>query len=515
MARYRYLIFLSIILASCAQVGTISGGEVDRFAPQPIADKVQPPNESVFFTDKSIEIPFDEFIRLNKPSENIIMVPPGAKIDASVKGKTLFLSWEEDLEPNTTYAIYLNNAVKDITESNDTLIQYVFSTGAIIDSLTYTTTVVDAWTNQPVAECVVGLFDIDSNKLVSFGKTDNRGVAILRYLSSESYRIVAFIDENFDLQVQDHEKVGFPENDVVELTSSMTDSIPIRLFSPKQKTRLRTVKYIAPGRIVLGANRDLKDAKIIVNNAPIDSDQIKEIKSDSLVVFINTEEINTLEVAVLSEEIKDTTKLRFTDAQKKRNFSISSKNSNNQFRPSEQISFFCNDFITQIDTSLIELMNLTDSSIIAPSSIHFEYDELIIDLNKDSLTDLYVLFKDSSITTTHAVSKKQGFTIQLLLDRKLGSINLDLSHYSSSIILQLIKNGKVIREDTIAKPSSEYLLQELFPGEYVFKVIQDRNGNQKWDVGDYSSKTQAENIDYYSTPIKVRANWDVEVKLGE
>ena len=182
MARYRYLVFLLvIILASCAQVGTISGGEIDKSAPKPIGKRVNPLNETVLFSGNSIEMPFDEFIRLNNPSENIVMVPPGVKVNASIKGKTLFLSWEESLQPNTTYAIYLNNAVKDITESNDTLIQYVFSTGTIIDSLMYSTTVVDAWTNQPIKDCVVGLYDLDSNEIVSFSKTNSKGEAILRF----------------------------------------------------------------------------------------------------------------------------------------------------------------------------------------------------------------------------------------------------------------------------------------------------------------------------------------------
>ncbi len=40
--------------------------------------------------------------------------------------KTLQLDLESNLAENTTYSLYLNGAVKDITEGNDSLIQMYF-----------------------------------------------------------------------------------------------------------------------------------------------------------------------------------------------------------------------------------------------------------------------------------------------------------------------------------------------------------------------------------------------------
>ncbi|NDP27489.1 MAG: hypothetical protein GZ087_08710, partial [Flavobacterium sp.] len=34
--------------------------------------------------------------------------------------------------------------------------------------------------------------------------------------------------------------------------------------------------------------------------------------------------------------------------------------------------------------------------------------------------------------------------------------------------------------------------------------------NKEWDSGNYLEKRQAEEVIYFSTPIDVRANWDVE-----
>ncbi len=47
---------------------------------------------------------------------------------------------------------------------------------------------------------------------------------------------------------------------------------------------------------------------------------------------------------------------------------------------------------------------------------------------------------------------------------------------------------------------------------YRFRIIEDKNGNGKWDTGSYLSHEQAEKIIYYLQKINVRANWDVEME---
>lgn len=513
MASYRYLIFISLFLSSCAQVGTISGGEVDNSAPKPVTSKVNPPNETIHFNSKSIEIPFDEFIQLNNPGENIVMVPPHAKVNARVNGKTLFLDWEEDLNPNTTYAVYLNNAVRDITESNDTLIQYVFSTGSNLDSLTYTVKVLDAWTNQPVKKCFVGLYDTETNEIVSFSNTSSSGDATLRYLPSNRYDIVAFIDKNNDLSLQNHEKVAFPIESSITLTESIIDSIPLRLFTPKTKSFLRSTQFVRPGKLLLGSNNELKTASILINEVEVKSSNIKTINSDSLAVFFNATDLKSLDLIVKTADFNDTSKVRISNSEQNLIPSLRCINSSNQFAPSEKISFLSSDFIKSADTSLIEVMKINDSSILEVLSIELEQDRLYLSFDKNDISNVAVLFKKGAVTCTHGVSNEQKFNLELLADRKFGRINFDLKSFDTPIVLQLIKDGKVIRQENIESPSDTYPISELYAGEYTVKIIQDSNGNKKWDVGNYESKIQPESIFYFSAPIKVRSNWDIDVLL--
>ena len=63
-----------------------------------------------------------------------MLLPSNVSYETRLVNKTLFIDLEQELEVNTTYSLYLNEAVKDITEGNDTLIQLVFSTGFELDS---------------------------------------------------------------------------------------------------------------------------------------------------------------------------------------------------------------------------------------------------------------------------------------------------------------------------------------------------------------------------------------------
>ena len=48
----------------------------------------------------------------------------------------------------------------------------------------------------------------------------------------------------------------------------------------------------------------------------------------------------------------------------------------------------------------------------------------------------------------------------------------------------------------------------LRPGDYLIRIVEDVNGNGKWDVGDFEKGIQPEKLYYYPEYINARANWD-------
>jgi uncharacterized protein (DUF2141 family) len=54
-------------------------------------------------------------------------------------------------------------------------------------------------------------------------------------------------------------------------------------------------------------------------------------------------------------------------------------------------------------------------------------------------------------------------------------------------------------------------LPYLPPATYTLKLIHDRNGNDKWDTGDYLAHRQPEAVAFYPASITIRSNFDVEL----
>ena len=92
-------------------------------------------------TLEEIRLTFDEFVKLDKVSDQLIISPPLDKSSYEVKPlsgvtKKVFLEFIDSLEAETTYSINFGNSIKDNNEGNSlTFFSYTFSTGETIDSL--------------------------------------------------------------------------------------------------------------------------------------------------------------------------------------------------------------------------------------------------------------------------------------------------------------------------------------------------------------------------------------------
>ncbi|MCE2681398.1 MAG: Ig-like domain-containing protein, partial [Cryomorphaceae bacterium] len=235
---FRLFIIFVVLLSSCAQVGTITGGEKDTVAPNPT--QTIPENGSVEFNQKSFTMDFDEFIQLNSPLQTMSIVPGGIKLDAQLNKKLVTVTLEGDFKPNTTYVISFNGTIKDVTEGNDSLLQYVFSTGTSIDSAEFCVNVTDAWTLAPLDKIVVGLFT-DTNEVSPyyFAKTGKDGMARFRYLRNGKYVVRAFEDMNGDLSIQPQERCGF-SSDTANIQAGDIDTAAVRVFNPISKRKVNT-----------------------------------------------------------------------------------------------------------------------------------------------------------------------------------------------------------------------------------------------------------------------------------
>lgn len=499
----------ALLLSACAQVGTISGGDRDEHAPKPNYEKAEPQPNTTFFSGKEVTIPFDEFFSLNNPAQNIFIIPPHATLDARYKGKDLIISWEEELEPNTTYSIYIDKAIKDITEGNDSTMQFVFSTGAVIDSLSYRAFLSDAWTGKPMNEATLAFYDGD--KLINFGRSDASGKVELNYMKAGNYKAVAFIDENLNLEWDSTEVVGFKSDMTIGLTSEQADSVPYQLFTPVPKPRITTVQFQSPGRIVLGANVSLKNSAVYFNDVLLPKEQIQMLGRDSIVCFVNTNELSGLQkVRIESEELKSEKNIRIPTSQQA--ITIRSLNRARKVAPSESLRFELSDLIRSVDTNHIHLYNSQDSTEINDFQVSFDINQLSVNLDKSKYESVLFVLDSAVVNCLNGTLGSFETTLTLADESEYGSILVDASAYNEPILLDLLGGDKLI-ERRVLNNESEVLFEELEPGVYTFRVIHDENENAIWDVGDVELLRQQEKIDRFSKPNKVRPNWQINVSL--
>ena len=79
---------------------------------------------------------------------------------------------------------------------------------------------------------------------------------------------------------------------------------------------------------------------------------------------------------------------------------------------------------------------------------------------------------------------------------------------TAGVIVQVTtEKGEVIAEK-YSEGSNTINFNTLKPGNYLLRLIYDRNQNQVWDTGSYLDRQQPEIVVYYPEPINIRANWD-------
>ena len=77
------------------------------------------------------------------------------------------------------------------------------------------------------------------------------------------------------------------------------------------------------------------------------------------------------------------------------------------------------------------------------------------------------------------------------------------------------KDGKnVLYSQYIEKSSPTYHFPYLKAGNYLLRIVEDKNHNKKWDTGNFLQRIQPEIIRYFTKEIELRANWEVEQDIS-
>lgn len=90
-----------------------------------------------------------------------------------------------------------------------------------------------------------------------------------------------------------------------------------------------------------------------------------------------------------------------------------------------------------------------------------------------------------------------------------GNIVFNIPAVRDSAIVELLDGtDKVVLHTSVKNHRAELL--NLQPGKYYARLFIDRNGNGKYDTGNYDMHLQPEETVYYPGAINLKKNWDVE-----
>lgn len=226
------LCLLALLLtAACASIGNPDGGRFDETPPRVVASS--PADGAVNVSKRKVQILFDEYIKLEKASEKVVISPPQIEpANVRADGKRVKVDFYDSLRANTTYTIDFSDAIEDNNEGNP-MGQYTFSfsTGDVIDTMQVSGRVLNAADLEPIKGIMVGLYPADSTwndtlfrtrPFLRVSRTNGEGRFTIKGVKDGAYRVRALEDKDGDFVFsQKNERVAF--DTTVYVTGSFPD----------------------------------------------------------------------------------------------------------------------------------------------------------------------------------------------------------------------------------------------------------------------------------------------------
>lgn len=527
--RYGFYLFASALFYACAIQVAPQGGEKD--ITPPVLQQVTPASGTLNFTGNTIEFEFDENIQLKDLTNKLVVSPPlkTAPVVKPRKNK-LLVTLEDTLRRSTTYTFNFGDAVVDLNEGNAIQdLQYVISTGDVIDSLQLSGRVIRGEDLQPENGMFVMLYPataVDSapylERPLYFSRTNASGRFTITNLADGNYRLFALSESNQNYLYDDPaERIAFEEKLIAVPDSAR------QLFSYRQFGATSLVRSSAdgPGKIRFVFNRPFPDAEITClqhETIQLQQTDISERK-DSVTIWYTNLSADSALFRIRTDEKVDTVTLQLKKYEpkpgKKSNFELQCAvvtGPGSSLSMQQPIVITSNHPVREVNSKLMTLYN--DSTVV-PQPLAFngntaknnfesainwvEEEQYRLQIFPGAFTDIFGLTNDTL---------EQNITIRP--STAFGTVTIRLSGLPDAeyFILQLVDDKEaVFRQTTFSGDTTAYF-SFLQPGTYRLKLIDDRNRNGRWDEGDYLTKRQPETVRYYDEKIPVRANWDVELK---
>ncbi len=570
---------LPLFFPSCANTTQApSGGKKDTIPPLIIDIRPLPGAVNVPVEGASFDFVFNEYVTIKTPA-NIVLSPPMAHQPKSrLRGRTLHVSFEEPLQPATTYTITFTNAIADANEGNMFPgYTYVFSTGEKIDSMMVTGTVVDCQTLAPVKDATVLLHrDLADSAILlhrpyATVKTDDWGFFALPFIQDTVYRIYAIKDANNDyIYDAGSENVAFIDS-LIRPVMIAHDTVPemlkydmldtLRCLARRSEYELKLFREKPSRQFIVNKERTAERSAYITFQAPgawIDSlwirgyraDQVISqfnILQDSLELWINSRRAvpDTMQIYVNYRKTDSLGRLTPTQeivrlplANNKRTYS---KTTRRDLKHNDTICVFSlqaspetveqNGFELEFNYPIIT--EHFDSVQFYSINTRQRQSRAEFSVERDSLNlRRYILrpkdrlmpgFEYRMKLPYRAFRDINGFwsdstvvSVSLPSDETLSSLDLELSGVDRKLIVDLLgeKRDKVLRS-FITERDGTLHFPYIKAGRYSIRITEDRNRNAINDTGSLLEHRQPESVVFLDFSGSTYLNIPASVELTQ
>ncbi len=533
------VLFLVILISSCAKQSTPMGGPRDLDPPKVIS--MSPENNSLNSTPKEIELVFDEYIKLDNATKNIIITPRVNKDEVIVSALKNIVTIElnQELEDSTTYVFNFQKSIQDLSEGNPAEnLKLVFSTGSSIDSLTFSGSVNTYFPDarDPFENLLIGLYEAnDTTDLFTaspyyISQTDSTGNFTITNIKAGSYRAYAWKDANNSLKAEYKSELFDFIPDTLTINQNISD-VTFNLAKGDQ-TPIRILRS-SP----VGLSYD-----VILNKNPISIDLETEELGKSIFYSESDKRISLYSKSPLTDSIPMKIQLadsvgntidsliwsKFEPSERKKEELTIQPNSGKSFYQNLAIELKFNKPIIDINTDSLFISYDTASVIpVTKQMLAFSdssrRDKLLISLViADSLAqEIFTLnAKDSTFQDIEQVYNKDPLKAnyrKLKRETLADEISGSILGTSGPYIVQLLNKDEIKRE-LYLPTGNTFSFALIEAGIYQIRVIADSNGNKRWDPANFESKRLAEQVFYFededqSKDITIRAGWTVPAQL--
>lgn len=513
------IIIIFSLLWACAKQSSPMGGPKDENPP--VLLETNPKNESTNTKPTEINLEFNEFVKLDNPTKQIIITPKinTDEVEFLAVRNRVNIKLNQELEDSTTYVFNFQKSIQDITESNPAEnLRLVFSTGNEIDSLRFSGSVdyIFPNKNKEFQDILVGLYnDSDTTDLFTdspyyISQVDSAGKFQITNIKEGKYRAYAWHDDNNSLKAEfRNEAYGFL-GDPVEITEDIT-GVHMNLF----KGDLSDLKINRSASS--GTNYD-----IIISKSISDYDIIHPEKNEKLFFRLSDKNLrlyhtelrdDSTQVQILLQDsvgfkIDTTIYAKFeTSDRRKEDIEISSNSGKsflNQLRseltfnkPLLTINY--DSLYIKYDTAGIipitpENVQLPDSTkrtkllinIYVPDSL--KYETFTVFAADSTFQDVENQWNKKKLEANYKKLKAET-----LADGITGTVATD----ERPIIIQLLNKREEVLQQKYLQETNAFEFTNIEAGDYKIRAIIDRNKNSRWDPGNYYENRQPEPIYYF------------------